>query len=77
MKTAKQLLIEGLEKMGADGLCYPGVGCGCMLGDLAPGGFGCLNLEHCMAAKYYSPAEGDPALVEENEGGYFMPMEEQ
>lgn len=77
MKTAKQLLIECLKAMAADGLCYPGMGCGCMLDDLAPGGYGCLNLVCCVAAKYYSPTEGDPALVEENEGGYFVPMEEQ
>ena len=77
MKTAKQLLIEGLKAMAADGLCYPGVGCGCMLDDLVPGGYGCLNLEHCVAAKYFGTKEGDPALIEENEGGYFVPMEEQ
>ncbi len=71
MNTAKQLLIDALRSMAADGLCYPGVGCGCMLDDLAPGGYGCLNLEHCVAAKYFGTKEGDPALIEENAGRLF------
>ena len=77
MKTARELLMDGLKAMGADGLCHPGVRCGCMLDDLAPGGYGCLNLEYCVAAKYFGPGDGDPLLVAENEGGYFMPVEEQ
>ena len=77
MTTARELLIKGLQAMGADGLCYPGVGCGCDLECLAPGGYGCLSLDYCVAAKYFSPENGDPKLIEENEGGYYAPMGEQ
>lgn len=34
MKTAIQMIADGLRAMGADGLCTDG--CGCGLGDLAP-----------------------------------------
>ena len=66
MKTAKQLLIEGLEAMGADGLVNTNVGdpaCGCgfdMLGDC-----GYIDLCECK-----------PAKLNQKDGLYYL-MEEQ
>lgn len=47
MKTAKQLLIEGLEKMGADGLYSPIGECGRGIDDLEP--CDCINLSSIQA----------------------------
>lgn len=46
VKTARDILIEGLKAMGADGLCS--CGCGCGLDDLCPCGEDCTN---CVPAK--------------------------
>lgn len=69
MMTAKQILIDGLKAMGADGL-YNDEGdpfCGCGLDDLAPCEASCeggISLDGCRPAK--------------REGKYnFYPMEEQ
>ena len=56
MKTAKQLLIEGLKAMGADGLCNceGDPFCGCGLDDLAPCEASCgggISLDGCRPAK--------------------------
>lgn len=69
MKTAKDILIEGLKAMGADGLCnYEGDPfCGCGFDDFRPceGTYdGGIDLDGCRPAK--------------REGKYnFYPMEEQ
>ncbi len=56
MKTAKQLLIDGLKAIGADGLvnCEGDPCCGCGLDDLAPceGTYdGGIDLNCCRPAK--------------------------
>ncbi len=68
MKTAKQLLIDGLKAMAADGLCNDEGDpfCGCGLDDLAPceaSREGGISLDGCCPAK--------------REGNNFYPMEEQ
>lgn len=47
MKTAKDVLIEGLKAMGADGLCMDG--CGCGLDDPMPGLY--CAIEYCVPAR--------------------------
>lgn len=48
MTTAKEILIAGLNAMGADGLCCPWESCGCGLDDLCPC---CENPLDCLPAK--------------------------
>lgn len=65
MKTAKQLLIDALRSMGADGLCNH-LPCGCSIDDLAPCCCcidGWMNLDDCVAAR--------------RKGDDFYPMEEE
>ena len=47
--TAKRLLIEKLREIGADGLVYPDLECGCGFDDFEPCD-GC-NLNECLPAK--------------------------
>jgi len=47
-KTARDILVEGLKAMGADGLCCPGECCGCGVDDLCP----CCNyIMDCVPAR--------------------------
>lgn len=71
MMTAKQILIDGLKAMGADGLVNGEIdseGCGCGIDDLAPCCCcldGWMNLDDCKAAK-----------LNKEDGLYYL-MEEQ
>ena len=79
MKTAKQLLTDGLKAMAADGLCCPDLDCGCHLDDLAPAGSGCLNIEECLAARWIAPdsPDADQKMLKDFPEGYFVLVEEQ
>ena len=68
MTTAREILIAGLQRMGADGLCNAEGDpvCGCGLDDFAPCERTCeggISLDGCQPAK--------------REGSNFYPMEEQ
>lgn len=47
--NAKDLLIQALKNMGADGLVYPEIECGCGFDDFEPCDGCCLS--HCIPAK--------------------------
>jgi len=49
MFFARELLMEKLREIGADGLCHPALECGCSLDDFEP----CLACEitECVAAR--------------------------
>ena len=74
MKTCRQMIIEQLREMGADGLCYPGERCGCGIDDLAPCGE-CLNLDECVPAKWVKPKSDSWEYDEEFPDGYYKVME--
>lgn len=48
MITPREMLIQHLKGIGADGLCNPHDDCGCSLADLAP--CQCINLDDCLPA---------------------------
>ncbi len=67
--NARDILVEALKAMGADGLCNTDLECGCALDDLAPcygTDYGCLDIEKCVPAKcaamamVYCPMEASP-----------------
>ena len=78
MKTARKLLIEGLKAMGADGLCYPDMDCGCSVADLCPIE-GCINLDECRPARWIAPdsPDADQEMLEDFPDGYFVLVEDQ
>lgn len=61
MINVKNIIIKGLEELGAVGLCNPAEECGCDIDDLAP--CDCVNVEECVPAKLdeglLSPIEVD------------------
>jgi len=61
--SVKDIIIEALKKMGADGLCNPGCSCGCGLGD-----FDCeeVNLD-CEPARKIIATQED---VDEMDGDF-------
>ena len=78
MKTAKQLLIDGLVNVGADGLCCPDMDCGCSVADLCPIER-CINLDECRPARWIAPdsPDADQEMLEDFPEGYFVLVEEQ
>ena len=79
MTTAREILIKGLQAMGADGLVNPDLECGCHLDDLAPAGVGCMDIQECRAARWIAPdsPDADQEMLEDFPEGYFTLMEEQ
>ncbi len=78
MKTAREILISWLREMGADGLCYPDMDCGCSVADLCPLD-GCINLDECRPARWIAPdsSDADQEMLEDFPEGYFVLVEEQ
>ncbi len=60
--TVKDIIIEGLKDMGADGLCNIDFDCGCGLDDLEP----CsnININECVPAR---------KILAQTPGSYFPP----
>jgi len=56
METVREIIRDGLERLGADGLCNCDMECGCHLSELAPG-INCLDPDNCVAAKMFLPDE--------------------
>lgn len=54
MITVREILIQRLRAMGADGLAT--TDCGCGIDDLAPG-WNCLDIDQCKAARL-NPLDG-------------------
>lgn len=48
MKSVKEIVVDYLRKIGADGLCNPGSCCGCGLDDFVPCG---ADMADCVPAK--------------------------
>lgn len=69
VKTARDILIEGLKAMGADGLCNPEE-CGCGLDDLCPC---CGDPLGCVPAKKRPATEEEKDEWEFDE--WYDPME--
>ena len=57
--NAKDILIKGLKEIGADGLVYPELECGCGFDDFEP--CDSCELDNCIPARL-------------NEDGLFYPM---
>lgn len=76
MKTARELLMDGLKAMGADGLCNRDGQCGCGICDLAPLG-DCINIEMCEAAKFIKPISDEHEYWDEYPDGYYTPIQEE
>lgn len=83
MKTARDLLIEKLREIGADGLYWiynHEECCGCGLDDLSP--LECLDLEYCVPAKWIARNDESCAKREceydscDSRIGCFVPLEE-
>lgn len=72
MIAPREILIQHLRAMSADGLCNPSAECGCGLADLAP--CQCLNLDDCLPAKHVKTSLETHALHEEFPDGYYLPL---
>jgi len=77
IQTPREMLQSALMSIGADGLCNPGCECGCPLDLLAPGGYGCLNLDECKPSKFVPPWSpgADLDILQQSPEGYFVLME--
>lgn len=49
MPSIREILKAQIASLGGDGLCYPGVECGCGIDDFAP--CGCIDVDGCKVAK--------------------------
>lgn len=72
MKTVKQILLDHLKAIGADGLC--GEDCGCGIDDLAP--FNELCWKDCVPARFMPPEKCNPDELEDFPEGYYKPLQE-
>ena len=71
--NAREMIIKQLQELGADGLCNPGVRCGCGMGDLAP--CDCMDVDECKAARWIEPKSDSPEYDDEFPDGYYRVME--
>jgi hypothetical protein len=69
MITVKDILIERLKQLGADGLYCDH--CGCGLDDLAPCGAAQLG---CVAARHVKTTPESHAMYAEFPDGYYVPL---
>ena len=72
--NVREMLIKQLKELGADGLCYPKVRCGCGIDDLAPG-WNCIDIDECKAAKWIVPKSDSVEYDDEFPDGYYKVME--
>jgi len=76
MNTPREILIEALGEMGADGLVNEAGECGCPLDQLCPLG-DCLDLDECIPGRFI--ASDDPGadldILQQWPEGYYVPLE--
>lgn len=73
MKTVKQILLDHLKSIGADGLC--GEDCGCGIDNLAPSGDLCCM--DCVPARFVPLKKWcNPDELEDFPDGYYKPLQE-
>lgn len=68
--NVREILIKQLKELGADGLCNPGEGCGCGIGDFEP--CTCMDINECRAAKRIQPKSDSPDYDDEFPDGYYQ-----
>ena len=70
MTTVREILVRGLQEMGADGLCCPEERCGCPIDELVPC-WDCIDVDRCLAARWIEPKSDSSEYDDEFPEGYY------